>query len=225
MITFKRIFKFLPWFLLLVVLTTLYLSNYSLFPKEGKIEVIDSSVILQEIEKLGKLELVKYNFKEIYDYKQLSEGKIVGNSILNIHDYTPDLNVVLVASGEAVGCIDLTKMDIEDVSQKNDTLIILLPPPELCYYKLDLENTRIYSFKSASWWSKLFSDDTEDELVLQNAYRQTERRIEMAAYESGILPSTNEQARNMLKPMLETITGKKVEIATAIPSRPIRSSD
>lgn len=225
MITFKRIIKFLPWFLLMVVLITLYLSNYSLFPKEGKIEVIDSTVILKEIEKLGKLELVKYNFKEIYDYKQLSEGKIVGNSILKIHDYTPDLNVVLVASGEAVGCIDLTKMDIEDVSQKNDTLIIFLPPPELCYYKLDLENTRIYSFKSASWWSKLFSDDTEDEQVLQNAYRQTERRIEMAAYESGILPSTNEQARNMLKPMLETLSGKKVEIVTAIPSRPMRRSD
>jgi hypothetical protein len=225
MITFKRIIKFLPWFLLMVVLITLYLSNYSLFPKEGKIEVIDSTVILKEIEKLGKLELVKYNFKEIYDYKQLSEGKIVGNSILKIHDYTPDLNVVLVASGEAVGCIDLTKMDIEDVSQKNDTLIIFLPPPELCYYKLDLENTRIYSFKSASWWSKLFSDDTEDEQVLQNAYRQTESRIEMAAYESGILPSTNEQARNMLKPMLETLSGKKVEIVTAIPSRPMRRSD
>jgi hypothetical protein len=47
------------------------------FPKRRKFEVIDSTVILQEMEKLGKLELVKYNFREIYDYKQLSEGKIM----------------------------------------------------------------------------------------------------------------------------------------------------
>jgi hypothetical protein len=225
MITIKSIFRILPWFLLMVVLITLYLSNYALFPKRTKTEVIDSMVILQEMEKLGKLELVKYNFREIYDYKQLSEGKIIGNSILNIHDYTPDLNVVLVASGEAVGCIDLTKLGMDDVRQKGDTLTIFLPVPELCYYKLDMENTRIYSFKTKSWWSKLFSDDTRQEQVLQNAYRQTEKRIELAAYESGILPSTNEQARNMLKPILETLTGKKVEIVAAIPARPMRSSD
>jgi hypothetical protein len=209
----------------MVVLIILYLSKNSLFTREHKIEVIDSTVILEEIEKLGKLELVKYNFKEIYDYKQLSEGKVVGNSILQIHDYTPDLNVVLVASGEAVGCIDLTKMDIEDISQKNDTLIILLPAPELCYYKLDMENTRVYSFKTKSWWSKLFSDENEDKQVLQNAYRQTERRIEKAAYESGILSSTNEQAKSMLKPMLEAMTGKKVVIITSIPSATLESRD
>jgi len=217
MITSKLIFRIFPWFLLAVIIFTLYLSNYDLLPGKKKIEVVDSSVILKEIEQLGKLELVKYNFQEIFDYKQLSEGKLVGSSILRIHDYTPDLNVILVASGEAVGCIDLSKIEVSDISINEDSILILLPSPELCYHKLDLENTRIYSLKKDSWWSRLFSDDDEDEEVLQMAYRQTEKRIEEAAYESGILNATNEQAKLMLKPMLEGMTGKKVEIITGIP--------
>ncbi len=217
MITSKLIFRIFPWFLLVVIIFTLYLTNYDLLPRKQKMEIVDSSVILKEIEQLGNLELVKYNFQEIFDYKQLSEGKLVGSSILRIHDYTPDLNVILVASGEAVGCIDLSKIEISDISIHEDSILILLPPPELCYHKLDLENTRIYSFKKDSWWSRLFSDDNEDEEVLQMAYRQTEKRIEEAAYNSGILNATNEQAKLMLKPMLEGMTGKKVNIITGIP--------
>jgi hypothetical protein len=223
--TLRFIFKILPWFLLLTMIVTLYLSNYSPFRKNQSIEMIDSSVILKEIEKLGSLELVKYNFREIYDYRQISEGKIAGNSVLRISDYTPDLNVILVAAGEAAGCIDLTKMSISDVSMSRDSVLIVLPSPELCYYKLDMDNTRIYSFKTKSWWSRLFSDSSDDEQVLQNAYRQTEKRIEEAAYESGILQATNEQALNMLKPMLEHLSGRKVRLVTSLPAAAIAHPD
>jgi len=224
MITPKLIFKILPWFLLIVVISTLCLTNYDLFPENEKIEVVESTAILQEIEQLGRLELVKYNFQEIYEYKQLSDGKIIGSSVLRIHDYSPDLSVILVASGEAVGCIDLAKMEISDINLSKDSIIVLLPSPEMCYHKLDIENTRIYSLKNNSWWSRLFSDGNEDEEVLQMAYRETERRIEQAAYESGILNSTNEQARLMLGPMLEALSGKKVKIMTGIPETNIELS-
>ena len=209
MITPKLAFRILPWFLLVVIVFILYMTNYDLFSNKGdKVEVINSSVILKEIERMGKLELVKY---------KLSEGKIIGSSILKIHDYSPDLNVILVASGEAVGCIDLTKMEVSDISIEKDTVLILLPPPELCYHKLDLENTRIYSLKNNSWWSKLFSDNIEDEEIVQMAYRETEKRIEQAAYESGILIATNEQATLMLEPLLKTLSGKNVKVITGIP--------
>ena len=217
MITPKLIFKILPWFLLIVIVATLYLTNYELFPGDQKIELVESNVILEEIEQLGKLELVKYSFREIFEYKQLSDGKIIGNSILGIHDYSPDLGVILVASGEAVGCIDLTKMEISDIHVGKDSILVLLPSPELCYHKLDLENTRIYSFKNNSWWSRLFSDDNKDEEVLQMAYRETEKRIEQAAYTSGILNQTNDQAKIVLMPILESMTGKKVNILIAMP--------
>lgn len=183
--------------------------------------MVEASLILQEIEQMGKLELVKYNFKEIFDYKRLSEGKVIGNSLLRNYDYTPDLNLILVATGEAVGCIDLQKIESPDISIAGDSLIILLPPPELCYYKLNMDKTRIFSFEQKSWWSKLFSDEYEQNAVIQEAYRLAEKKIEEAAYEADILHSTNEQAKNMLEAMFEGMTGKKVLILTSIPEKEI----
>jgi hypothetical protein len=95
----------------------------------------------------------------------------------------------------------------------------MLPAPELCYHKLDMENTRVFSFTNDSWWSRLFSDESEKTRALQTAYKLAERRIEEAALQSGILNSANEQAVKMLSPMLEGMTGKIVQISTAMPDR------
>lgn len=218
MITPKLILKILPWILLLVMSTFIYLQQKSLFSGKGGTEIIDSSVILREVEQIGKLELVKYNFKEIFDYKRLSEGKLIGNSLLNTYNYNPDVNVILVATGEATGCIDLTRLNITDISLKQDSLIILLPPAELCYHKLDMANTQIFSLTNRSWWSRFFANEDEKTKAIQTAYKLAEQRIEEAAIQSGILHSTNDQAIKMLTPMLETMTGKKVKIVPSIPA-------
>jgi len=218
MISPKLLFKILPWLLLLIIVFTLYLTNHWPFGKSQKNNQIlmESTVILREIENLGKLELVKYNFKEVFEYKRLSDGKLVGNALLKATDYDPDLSVILIASGEAVGCIDLTKVTLSDIETSEDSLFIQLPAPELCYYKLDLDNTKIYSFSKESWWSRIFSDDEEKNEVLQIAYREAEDRLKESAIESGIFNSTNENSKTMLMPLLEQLSGKKVKINTSL---------
>lgn len=153
MISAKLFLKLLPWILLFAISSILYFTNHWPFSKNEREyqHIIDSSVVLQEVENLGKLELVKYNFKEIFEYKRLSDGKIIGNSLLNTHNYNPDLSVILIASGEAVGCIDLTKFEYSDIYLRGDSLVVHLPAPELCYHKLDLNNTKIFSFNKESW--------------------------------------------------------------------------
>lgn len=219
MISPKLILKILPWLLLIVIVIVLYLTNHWPFGKKEKENqhIIDTSVILREVENLGKLELVKYNFKEVFEYRRLSDGKIIGNSLLNTHNYIPDLSVILIASGEAVGCIDLTNLKVSDIHLKSDSVLIHLPPPELCYYKLDMENTKIYSFSKESWWSRLFSDEVEKNEILQMAYQKAEVRLREAAIESGIYQSTNENVIIMLKPLLEQLTEKKVIFSTSLP--------
>lgn len=220
MISPKLFIKLLPWILLVCITAILYVTNHWPFAKNEKEyqHVIDSSVILQEIENLGKLELVKYNFKEVFEYKRLSDGKIIGNSLLNTQNYNPDLGVILIASGEAVGCIDLTKLEHSDIELKEDTVVIYLPTPELCYYKLDLNNTKIFSLSKQSWWSRLFSDQDEKDEVLQMAYQKAEERLREAAITSGILESTNENVVIMLKPLLQQLSGKNVIVRTALPN-------
>jgi hypothetical protein len=219
MFTPKLFFKILPWLLLMVLALFIYFNKQSEGFGKDDIEIIESTVILREIEQIGKLELVKYNFKEIFDYKRLSEGKMIGNSLLNSYNYTPDVSVILVATGEATGCIDLTKLKLSDIFIDKDSLTILLPPSELCYHKLDMANTHIFSLSNSSWWSRLFSNEDEKTKAVQTAYKLAEQRIEQAALQSGILKSTNDQAIKMLVPMLETMTGKKIKIVPSISSQ------
>lgn len=219
MFTPKLFFKILPWLLLVVLALFIYFSKQSEGSGKGNFEIIESTVILREVEQIGRLELVKYNFKEIFDYKRLSEGKMIGNSLINSYNYTPDVNVILVATGEATGCIDLTKLKLSDIFIDKDSLTILLPPSELCYHKLDMANTHIFSLTNSSWWSRLFSNEDEKTKAVQTAYKLAEQRIKEAALQSGILKSTNEQAIKMLVPMLETMTGKKIKIVPSISSQ------
>lgn len=216
----KIALRLLPWILLTTIIFTLYLTNHWPFGSGDNDyqDVIESTTFLERIERLGKLELVKYNYKEVFEYKRLSDGKIIGNAILNTTNYDPDISVILIASGEAVGCIDLMLMQLSDIHVSDDSVVVTLPAPELCYYKLNLDDTKVYSLSESSWWSKLFSDSDEENEVLQMAYQKAEQRISEAALESGIYRSVNEQATLILKPLLEEVSGKSIMIETTLPA-------
>jgi hypothetical protein len=207
---YKLALLLIPWILLLVVL--LLWSVGLKLPSFNK-EVIESkntTVIIERIEELGKLELVKYNFKEIYDYQAISEGKINSSTAFKTYDFSPDIKVALIASGEAVGCIDLRNMDLNRVEIKGDTLFFKMPPPELCYHKLDLENSRVYDFERSGFWSNIFPDDDEVTRAVDKAYLEAEDQIRISALESGILEQTTLNGEKILRPILEKISGRIV---------------
>jgi hypothetical protein len=110
----------------------------------------------------------------------------------------------LISIGEATGCLDLTKIKNTDVLIEGDTIYINLPKAELCYYKLNLEKSRIYSLESNP-----LIDEKE---FIQNAYKSAEVEIKKSALNSGILQQTEINAEKVLRPILEKISGKKVII-------------
>jgi len=207
---YKLVLLFIPWILLLIVL--LLWSLGIKLPSFGNeiVEIQNTTVIVERIEELGKLELVKYNFKEIYDYQAISKGKINSSTALKTYDFNPDLKVALIASGEAVGCIDLRNMELNSIKISGDTLFFKIPPSELCYHKLDLENSRVYDFERSGFWSNIFPDDDEVTRAVDNAYREAEEQIRISALESGILEQTTLNAEKVLRPILEKISGKIV---------------
>ena len=207
---YKLVLLFIPWIILLVTLLLWSLGVKLPTFNEDWLEVRNTTVIIERIEELGKLELVKYNFKEIYDYQALSEGKIKTSTTLRVYDYNPDLKIALIASGEAVGCIDLRNLDTDAIRLSKDTLYFQIPTPELCYYKLDMEKTRIYDFERSGFWSHIFSDDDEVTRIVEHAYKDAEEQIKISALESGILDQTTLNAEKVLKPLLEKISGKQV---------------
>lgn len=208
---FRVLFFAIPWLLVLILLL-LWFFGFEFPGRSGKndVEVINTRIILEKVEDLGKIELIRYNYHEIFDYQQLSKGKIRGSSALRQFDYSPDLKAVLITRGEAVGCIDLTQMNLEDIIYRNDTLLVHMPEPEICYYKLDLENTKVYDFERSSWWSRLFPDEDEMRGVIEDAFREAERQIRISAIENGILEETKNNAELILRPLIQKLADKPV---------------
>jgi hypothetical protein len=144
--------------------------------------------VLKEITDLGKLELVKYAYRDVV------EQKIV-------RDFLPDPKALLIIEGEAVGCIDLKKVKEDDLQFNGDTLIVHLPSPEICYHKIDHEKSRVYHTEYAFM---------NEGLLLEEAYKRAEKQILQSALEADILGKTKANATLVVKPLLENASGKKV---------------
>ncbi|MEM6815363.1 MAG: DUF4230 domain-containing protein [Bacteroidota bacterium] len=107
----------------------------------------------------------------------------------------PDSKAVLISQGNAIGCIDLTKITPSDIQEIEDTLYLKLPKPEICYFKIDLEKSRIYDLQI----NYLSSDERTQ--FIEELYQVAEQKIKTAALQTGILAQTNENAQRILKPL------------------------
>lgn len=195
----------IPW-LIVLVLGYLLWTYRDVIRQAEEPELPDtpvSTVMVQRIEAMGKLELVKYSFQEVTEMKELSP------SVLNLIKLDADSKAILISRGEAVGCIDLTRMTDRDISVVGDSVFVKLPPPELCYYKLDVNDTQLYSVETG-----LFANRDQ---FISRAYQQAEKNIERAARKSDILKQSRYQARAILRPLLEEVSGKTVIFTERLP--------
>ena len=148
------------------------------------------SIVLKEVTALGKLELVRYTFKDIVEHEQ-------------VNTFLPNANAVLIVEGEATGCIDLTQLGAADITTHGDSVTVQLPKPELCGWKINHDRSRVYDTR--------YSFLNESQLV-SNAYQQAERQVRQSALNGGILDQTRRNADRMLRPLLERISGRKVRL-------------
>ena len=153
----------------------------------GKTETTHA-LVLQEITAMGKLELVKYNFKDVVE-QQITKM------------WLPNAKAILIVQGEAIGCIDLTKVEIADITSEAETVVVNMPEPELCVFKIDHSKSRVYNTEYA------FNEEAK---LVQEAYKQAEKQIQRSALDMGILEQTQINARKVLTPVLEKASGKKV---------------
>lgn len=165
------------------------ISDIGIFNMGRQVAVVSNhSIVLEKMEALGKIELVKYKFKDVLEH-----------SIK--YDWAFDSKAVLIVAGEAIGCIDLTKIKKEDITDTKDTILVRMPEPELCTYKINQEQTRVYSSTHG------FTDSAQ---LLASAYKEAEKKIKTIAIETGILEQTRKNAETMLKPLLEALSKKKI---------------
>ncbi|MFN8353804.1 MAG: DUF4230 domain-containing protein [Spirosomataceae bacterium] len=150
----------------------------------------DHNVVVREITALGKIELVKYSFRDVVEHEIVKA-------------FLPNSKALLIVQGEAVGCINLSTVSMSDIATKYDTLIVHLPEPEICYVKIDHQKSKVYNTEYAL---------LDEALLVEQAFKQAEGQLQKSALDMGILDQTKVNAEKMLKPILEKVSGKKVLI-------------
>ncbi|MBC5775992.1 DUF4230 domain-containing protein [Pontibacter sp. KCTC 32443] len=199
----RLLIRLLPWVLVIVASVFIWRSFKDLFKDEEEPAIsVTYNTILTSVEELGKMELVRYNFKDVVEYEK------------EVSRYIPNSKVVLIVAGEAVGCVDFTKLEPGDIVFEGDSIVqIALPEPELCYYKVDHSQSKVFSKENTYF---------QDAELVEESYKYAEQNVKRAALNSGILRQTQVNAEKILKPMLEEITGKRVVL---IPQRRIQNPE
>ncbi len=192
--------KRLPWILLLLALAWIFITTKGIQVIPERTEV-NTSLVLEKVENLGKLELVKYNFQEITELKKISaEWDLKIFKLKN----GPDSKAILISKGEAVACIDLTLVTSRDILEEGDTIYIQLPKADLCYFKLDLQKSKLYDLELG------YLSETAKASFFDDLYKKAEIELEKTARNSDIFDQAEANAQIILKPLLEAITNKTV---------------
>jgi hypothetical protein len=178
---------------LVVIVLTLIISWFLFRHKEESAQIKETNdMAVTKIQAIGRMELVKLTIKDVLEYTIE-------------RDYLPDSKVLLVVSGEMAGCIDLARIRKEQVTVGDSVVRITLPPPEICYYKIDQQKTRIYNATT------YFLLDNEAQIT-QLAYRRAENYFKSDSLNRVVFKETEANVQTMLKPLLESITRKRVKL-------------
>lgn len=148
-------------------------------------------VLLESIESMGKLELVKYRLSDVLEHKELST-------------FLPEASVLLIIKAEAVGCIDLSKLQSSDVTLIADSVHIQLPQPEICYVKIDHQNSKVYDTKMAFF---------REASLVDEAYKNAEQEIQKQVRKSDIIEQTRINAVHVLRPLINGLGYQKIGIS------------
>ncbi|WP_165043154.1 DUF4230 domain-containing protein [Dysgonomonas sp. ZJ709] len=150
--------------------------------EETKVE-ISHNMIVQKVEALGNLEVIRYSIQDIIEYKKVRE-------------WLPNAKTVLVVTGEVIGCVDLTKIRDKDIYTAGDSIRITLPAPEICHSKIDHSKSHIYDIEYGLW---------ESEKITDEAYRYAEKELYAQALKMDFAPKSRENTIQLLHPILQSM--------------------
>lgn len=186
MISFLRSVKKLTLIILGIILVALLAYVWWLRRPEYKIDSSRDAVIIQ-IRELSRLETASYRIEKII------EAGTSGNAI---KEFLFGDRLLLIANGEVIAGIDLSKMEEEDIVIDGKTIEVNLPAPEILVSRLDNEKTRVYDRDRGVL--NISDKDLETE-----ARNEAEQSIRRAACEGGIMQEASDNARVQLTSLLK----------------------
>lgn len=144
---------------------------------------ISHTMIVEKIENLGRLEVLKYSIQDIVEYKK-------------VRQWLPNAKAALLISGEIISCVDLSKITPDDIYTSGDSIRLRLPSPEICHVKVDHSKSKVYDMDYGLW---------EAVEIVDEAYKSAEKLLYKKAYELDIESLSRDNAVNLLNPILKNM--------------------
>ena len=148
--------------------------------------------VVERVQSLSKLETVHYQIEKV----------ISGTSSGPLPAPLTGDKILLVAHGEVVGGVDLSKVTPADVDEVGTAVTLTLPAAEILYSKLDNDKTYVYDRQTG-----FFNKPNPN---LESQVRATaEQQIVQAAQEDGIFKQaeTNAQGKPCERCFKDWVTG------------------
>lgn len=188
--------KQIPLILLIILFGLIALVIYLLKskPKEEH-TIVSHTMLVRQIEEMGKLEVVKYNIQDMMEYEK-------------VRTWLPNSRATLKIVGEVIACVDLTVIGENDIITKGDSVSLMLPLPEICHYKIDHSRSRVYNMEYGLW---------ETAEVVEDAYKKAEEQIYQQAQNMGIEKESRENTIKVLTPILRGMGFTKIYIGFKSP--------
>jgi Protein of unknown function (DUF4230) len=163
----------------------------------GKVHIsVDQPTVVRQVRALQRMETVSYTMDKILSGER--ENPILPKFLAGDR-------LLLVAHGEVIAGLDLSKLQPSDVEVHGSSVSIRLPAAEIFTTRLDNAKTRVYSRDTG-----LFS--TPDPNLEGEVREEAERQLQSSALEDGILKTAQTNARQTVTSVLATLGFEKVEL-------------
>lgn len=159
---------------------------------------VSHDMLVQQVETLGKLEVVRYTIQDLMDFEKK-------------RDWLPNSVTSVKIVGEVTGCVDLTKIKPEDIYTQRDSVSIILPDPEICNWKIDHSKSKVYNVKYGLW---------ETQKLVDEAYQEAEQKLYKEAQNMGIYKTSRENAKIILTPILKGLGFRKINVGFKSTDKP-----
>jgi hypothetical protein len=177
--------------LLLVAIGIILYFLYKSYKDDKAAQIsVTHDMLVQQIEELGRLEVVRYNIQDLMEYEKKRK-------------WFPNSKTSIKIVGEVTGCVDLRMIRAEDIFTKQDSVSIILPDPEICNCKIDHSKSKVYNVEYGLW---------ETEEIVDEAYREAEKKLYKEAQNMGIAKESRANAIKVLTPLLRGLGFKKIHI-------------
>jgi hypothetical protein len=168
--------------------------------------IITGAAVVQRVQQLSRLETAAYTIERVIDIRQGSNIPVIG-------DFIAGDAILLIAHGNVIAGVDLSRLDPEAVTVAPDgsSVTLRLPPAEIFQAALDNSKTRVYSRERG-----ILAPDNVDLETL--ARQEAEQQILQAACEDGIMIKATENAEQAVAQLLSLFEFTQITVVPASPA-------